>query len=157
MVERPNRGKASSKTAKWIVVLLFLVSVVLLAIVAVGGWDFLQGAKAMLIAYMLLYVVLAIFCARWSRGTLPLGAALAIILAIFAAVAGPEWFTRDKAGFDSPDMDEGLLGTFTLLIIPVQVLLIVVAMVAFRQAWNVEEERVINDGRTSGEPAPAAA
>ena len=53
----------------------------------------------MQIAYILLYLVMAYYISRWNRGVLPVASALAIILLIFAAVAGPEWFTRDKAGF----------------------------------------------------------
>ena len=41
-------------------------------------------------------------------------AALAIILLIFAAVAGPAWFERDKTGFTSPALDEGVLGAVEL-------------------------------------------
>ena len=44
---------------------------------------------------------MAFFVARWNRGVLPVAAALAIIMLIFAAVAGPGWFDRDKAGFDT--------------------------------------------------------
>lgn len=144
VLEHPNRDKPASKLTKWLVVALFLVSVVVMVVVALGGWSTMQGAKGLLIGYMLVYVLLAFFCARWTRGTLPLGAALAIILGIFAAVAGPEWFARDKEGFTSPDIEEGTLGVLTLLLIPIQVLLIIAAMIGFRQAWNVEEERVVN-------------
>ena len=33
---------------------------------------------------------------------LPVAAVLAVLLAIFALVAGPGWFDRDKAGFAQP-------------------------------------------------------
>ena len=46
--------------------------------------------------------MIAYFVARWNRGVLPVAAALAIILLIFAAVAGPAWFARDKTGFTNP-------------------------------------------------------
>ena len=72
----PNRKKASSKTTKWVVVLLLIVSVVLMAIVAVGGWAVLQGAKAMLVGYMLIFLLCAFFVARWRSGVLPVIAAL---------------------------------------------------------------------------------
>ena len=84
---------------------------------------------------------MAFFVARWNRGVLPVAAALAIILLIFAAVAGPEWFDRDKTGFNDPALDEDVLGLVTLLIVPVQILLIAFAMRGFQQAWNVEVER----------------
>src|SRR3954463_11902182 len=141
VLERPNRQKASSKATKAIVVLLLLVSVGLMLIVCIGGWPALAGAKAKLIAYMAVYLILAFFCARWNRGVLPLAAALGIVLLIFAAIAGPEWFARDKDGFSDPNLDESVLGLVTLLIIPVQVLLIGFSMRGFQQEWHVEVER----------------
>jgi hypothetical protein len=111
------------------------------AIVTIGGWDALEGAKAVQIAYIALYLVIAFYVARWNRGVLPVAAALAIVLLIFAAVAGPGWFDRDKTGFEDPALDSGLLGLITLLIVPVQILLIAFAMRGFQQEWNVEVER----------------
>ncbi len=96
-IDRPNRRKASSKTTKAVVILLLLVSIALMVVVGIGGWSKLVGAQAVLVAYV----------ARWNRGVLPLAAALAIVLGIFAAVAGPAWFQRDRVGFASP---ESLLG-----------------------------------------------
>src|SRR3954454_20546438 len=145
VIDRPNRDKASSKATKAIVVLLLLVSIGLMLIVCIGGWPALEGAKAMLIAYIAVYLILAFFCARWNRGVLPLAAALGIVLLIFAAIAGPEWFARDKDGFSDPNLDESVLGLVTLLIIPVQVLLIGFSMRGFQQAWNVEVE--VPDGQ----------
>lgn len=151
VIEHPNRDKASSKTTKAVVVLLLLVSAALMLIVTVGGWDVLQGAVPVQIGYIIVYLVMAFFVGRWSRGVLPVAAALAILLAIFAGVAAPEWFDRDNTGFDQPALDAGLLGLITALVIPVQLLLIAFAMVGFRQAWNVEVER-----RSDG-PAPRQA
>ena len=136
----PNREKAASKATKAVVVLLLLVTVGLMLIVTIGGWDTLQGAKAVQIAYMLVYLVMAYYIARWNRGALPLAAALAILLGIFAGIAGPSWFERDKSGFENPPLDESMLGLITLLVVPVQVLLIAFAMRGFQQNWNVEEE-----------------
>jgi hypothetical protein len=61
-----------------------------------------------------------------------------VILIIFAAVAAPAWFARDKEGFDDPALPEGMLGLLVLLLIPIQVLLITFAMRGFRQQWNIE-------------------
>jgi hypothetical protein len=144
ILERPNREKASSKATKAIVVLLLLASVGLMLIVSVGGWSALEGAKPMLIGYMAVYVIMAFYCWRWNRGVLPLAAALAIVLLIFAAIAGPQWFARDKSGFTNPDLNESVLGLITLLLIPVQVLLIGFAMRGFQQEWHVEVERRVD-------------
>jgi hypothetical protein len=130
------------------VLLLLLATAVLVTIVTVGGWKALEGAKILQIAYILLYLVMAYFVARWNRGVLPVAAALAIILLIFAAVAGPQWFDRDKTGFTNPALNEDVLGLITFIIVPVQVFLIAFAMRGFQQAWNVEVERY-PDGSTA--------
>jgi hypothetical protein len=140
-IDHPNRRKAASKLTRAIVVVLLLASAGVTAIVTIGGWDTLQGAKSLQVAYIVIYLVLAFFVLRWSRGVLPLAAALAIVLLIFAAVATPAWFDRDEPGFADPTIDEGLLGLLTALLVPLQILLIAFAMSGFRQAWNVEVER----------------
>jgi len=89
---------------------------------------------------------MAFFVARWNRGVLPVTASLAIIMLIFAAVSGPLWFSRAGDGFTDPDLDATLLGTLTLLIVPVQALLIIFAARGFTQAWNVEVERLADGG-----------
>jgi hypothetical protein len=141
VIEHPNRAKASSRATKTVVLILLLASVALMLIVTIGGWNALAGAKPVQIAYILIYLIMAFYVARWNRGVLPLAAALAILLLIFAAVAVPGWFDRDHNGFQQPTIDAGVLGLVTALIIPVQVLLIAFAMRAFNQSWNVEVER----------------
>ena len=71
-------------------------------IATVGGWEKIQGAKPVQVAYILIYLVLAFYIARWRSGLLPVAASFAIILLIFCAISGPQWFSRDKAGFDGP-------------------------------------------------------
>jgi hypothetical protein len=160
-IEHPNRKKAASKVTRAIVFVLLLASAGLLAIITWGGWGTLEGAKALQIAYIVLYLVMAFFVLRWSRGVLPVASALAIIMLIFAAVSAPEWFERDKDGFANPTLDEGILGLLTALMVPLQVLLIAFAMRGFSQAWNVEVEHRADEeddrprtGRAAS-PAPA--
>jgi hypothetical protein len=152
VIEHPNRAKASSKATKAVVLLLLLASVALMLIVTIGGWDVLQGAKPIQIAYILIYLIMAYYVSRWNRGVLPVAAALAIILLIFAAVAVPGWLDRDETGFAQPTIDSGVLAFATALLIPVQLLLIAFAMRAFNQAWNVEVERT-PDSRSAPQPA----
>jgi hypothetical protein len=142
---RPNREKAESKTMKAVVALVFLISAGLLVLVTLGGWKRLEssGVGAMTLAWAGLYVVFALLVLRWNRGVLPVAAALAIIMAIFAAIAAPHWFARDKPGLSSPALSEDLLGLLTLIVVPVQLVLVAVAMVGFAQNWHVEEERPI--------------
>jgi presenilin-like A22 family membrane protease len=137
---RPNRDKAASKATKAVVMLLLVASAGLILIVTIGGWSKLAGMQPVSLAYVIVYLIMAFYVARWNRGVLPMAAALAILLGIFAAIAGPQWFDRDKFGFTDPALPAGVLGLLTLLIVPVQVLLIAFAMRGFQQAWNVEVE-----------------
>jgi presenilin-like A22 family membrane protease len=141
VVTHPNRDKPVVQATRATVVLLLLISAGLMLIVTAGGWSVLQSAWLIQVAYILVYLLLAFFAARWNRGVLPVASALAVILLVFALVAGPFWFDRDKAGFSQPAINAGLLGTVTLLIVPVQMLLIAFAMRGFQQGWNVELER----------------
>ena len=90
------------------------------------------------------------------------GAAASFGEAIFAAIAAPDWFARSKDGLDSPALPEDLLGLLCLVLVPVQLVLIAVAMIGFNQEWHVEEERPIGGQPLHGEdddrgaaPAPA--
>jgi presenilin-like A22 family membrane protease len=149
IVTHPNRDKPVVQSTRATVVLLLLVTAGLLIVVTVSGWNVFQSALPIQIAYIVIYLTLAFFAARWNRGVLPVGAALAVILAIFALVAAPGWFNRDKTGFEAPNyLNASLLGLLTLLIAPVQVLLVVFAMRGFRQGWNVEVERPSAGPRT---------
>ena len=140
IITHPNRDKPEAKATKAAVVFLLLTSAALTAIVLIGGWEAMQGAEIGAVAYIVIYGASAFYVARWNRGLLPVSAALAIIFAVIAAVAGPAWFERDKAGFDDPALPPGILGLLTLIIVPVQFLLVAFAMRGFRQEWNVEVE-----------------
>ena len=141
MVEHPNRDKTASRVTRAVVVVLLVVSAAIVAIVTVGGWATLEGAKAMQLAYIALYVLGAVLIARWKRGLLPVAGALAAVLLIFAAVSGPQWLVRDRPGFSDPLLDESVLAVLTLALVPLQLLLIAFAMRGFRRKWHVEVER----------------
>ncbi len=173
----PNREKAASKAMKALVALILLVSVGLLLIVTIGGWSQLEGMKTLNFFWCIAYLILAFYIfVRWSRGMLPIAAGLAILLLMVALVAGlglsgTSWFDRGHAGFASAQslfggtgLSADTLGTVTLLIVPVQLLLIICALRAFAQGWNVEQEVPIDEARRrgynpteprSGEPATA--
>ena len=150
---RPNREKAEAKTMKAVIAFVLLVSAGLLLVITIGGWDRLLGTSVavMSLLWALLYIVFAFLVMRWSRGILPVAAALAVILAIFAAIAAPDWFARDKPGLDSPALPEDLLGLLTLILIPVQLVLVAVSMIGFNQEWQVEEERPLGGTPLAGE------
>jgi hypothetical protein len=173
----PNRDKAGSKATKAIVVLILLVSVALMLFVTIGGWSKLQGLKAVNFAWCVVYLIIAFYVgARWARGLLPIAAAMAILLLILSLIAGlgvsgTSWFDRQHTGFAAPHTlfggkgpDPDTLGLVTLLIAPVQALLILFAMRGFAQGWNVEVEVPIDEAKRRGSrpaapppPAPAAA
>src|SRR5205823_7707309 len=118
-----------------------------------GGWSKLEGMKPVNFVLCIAYLIIAYYIwARWSRGLLPMAAALAILLLIMAVIAGTglsgtSWFDRTNSGFGaaqtvfgSPGLSPDVLGFFTVLLIPVQALLIIFAMIGFSQGWNVELE-----------------
>lgn len=138
IVTHPNRDKPVVQATRVTVVALLLASAALVLLVTAGGWSVLKGASPVEIGYIVVYLTLAFFAARWNRGVLPVAAALAVLLGIFALVAGPSWFARDKADFIQPTLNASLLGLLTLLIVPLQILLVTFAMRGFSQGWNVE-------------------
>jgi presenilin-like A22 family membrane protease len=148
VITHPNRDKPVVQATRVTVVVLLLASAALVLIVTVGGWKVLQGMIPVQILYVLVYVTLAFYAARWNRGVLPVASALAVLLLIFAAVAGPGWFTRNESGYEAPAINAGVLGLLTLLLVPLQILLVAFAMRGFQQGWNVELER--------REPAPGS-
>jgi hypothetical protein len=150
---RPNREKAQAKTTKALVCLVLLVTAGLLAVITIGGWPRLESSTVgvLTLIWALLYVLFAVLAARWSRGVLPVASASAIILAIFAAVAAPAWFARSKTGLSPPPLPDDLLGVLTILVIPVQLLVILFAMLGFNQEWHVEEERPVGGIPLAGE------
>lgn len=155
-IEHPNRETAASKVTRAIVILLLLASALLMIVISAGAWDALVGAKALQVIYILVYIGIAGMVWRWSRGILPVAAALAIVLFIFALVAVPGWFERDKDGFSDPAIAADVVGLLTALLVPLQLLLIAFAMRGFQQAWNVEVERPADPPPAPrGEAAPA--
>jgi hypothetical protein len=144
-LEHPNQEKAESKATRAAVVLLLVTSAALVAIITLGGFSELQGMLPLAVAYVIIFLVIAFFVMRWNRGVLPVAAAAAILLAVFAAVAAPAWFARDKTGFDTPALEPSILGLLTVILIPVSVLLIAFALRGFQQQWNVEVEVTDDD------------
>jgi peptidoglycan/LPS O-acetylase OafA/YrhL len=154
---RPNREKAESVTTKVVLVILLAATSIIAVIVAISGFSLMSGGTGMAtvaLIYGLLYAFFAFLVARWNRGILPVAAALSMILAIFCAVGANSWFARDKSGFDSALIPVPLIGLFVLILIPLQVLLIAIAMIGFNQEWHVEEERPVGTSEDYGRGAP---
>jgi hypothetical protein len=156
---RPNREKAGSITTKFVLVLLLLATAALAGVIAICGWSLLKGGAGMgvvCVIYALLYALFAFLVARWSRGILPVAAALSMILAIFCAVGAQSWFDRDRAGFDEALLPSSVLGALVIILGLLQLVLIAAAFYGFSQEWHVEEERPIGSGEDYG-AAPGGA
>jgi hypothetical protein len=163
-VIHPNRDKSECKAVKVIVVGILIASVVLMVLVTFGGWSKLEGLKPLNFLWCLAYLTLAYYVWSWSRGSLPIAAGLAILLLMVVVVAGTglagtSWFDRGNSGFGGAQsifggggLSADVLGTITVLLIPVQVLLIVFAMIGFAQGWNVELEVPIEETKRRGAP-----
>jgi hypothetical protein len=149
----PNRDKAASRTTKLVVGVIMLVSVGLMLIITLGGWSKLQGLRGVNLFMCALYVVIAFYIwARWARGLLPIAAGFGTLLLMLAVVAGAglagtSWFNRSHLGFapaqsifGSKGLPADVLALATVLLIPVQALLIFFTMLGFKQGWNVEME-----------------
>jgi hypothetical protein len=163
----PNRDKASSKLVKLIVVLLMLASAALMLAITIGGWSKLEGLKPVDFIWALVYVIIAFYVMkRWARGLLPIAAALAILLLITALIAGTgasgtSWFDRSNFGFGPAKSLFGgngfgpdTLGALTVILIPVQALLILFAGIGFAQGWNVELEVPVEEAKRRGYNPP---
>lgn len=161
-VIHPNRDRAICKLTKLIVVAILIASVVLMMILTIGGWSKLQGMKPVNFIWSAVYMAIAVYILRWSRGLLPIAAALGILLLIIAVIAafgldGTSWFDRNRHGFGAAQslfggngLSTDVLGSITLLLIPVEVALIVFAMIGFSQGWNVETEVPEEEARRRG-------
>jgi lysylphosphatidylglycerol synthetase-like protein (DUF2156 family) len=161
VIVHPNRHGAEAQATKAAVILLLVASAAITAVITIGGWSKLEGAQIWAIFYVVIYLVMAYFVARWTRGVLPVAAALAILFAVVAVVAAPAWFDRDKAGFANPALPPGILGLLTAILVPVQLLLIAFAMRAFSQKWNIEVEVTRDEAQrrygSTGTAKPVAA
>src|SRR4051812_50105056 len=88
VIYHPNRDKATSKATKSIVVLLLLVSAGLSALITIGGWKNLQGAKIVAVIFIIIFLGMAYYVKRWQRGVLPPAPGPPLILGGFAALPG---------------------------------------------------------------------
>jgi hypothetical protein len=154
---RPNREKAESVTTKFVIAFLLAATAAIAALITITGFSLLSGGGGMgvvCIIYALLYAFFAYRVARWSRGILPVAAALSMILAIFCAVGAGSWFARDKAGFSHALIPVSLIGLLVVILGLLQLVLIAFALYGFNQEWHVEEERPIGSGEDYGAGAP---
>jgi presenilin-like A22 family membrane protease len=139
----PNRSKPVVQATRATVIVLLLVTAGLMLLITIGGFEALEGIGPVVVQclFVVWYLLLAFYAGRWNRGVLPVASVLAVLLGTFALIAAPSWFERDSSAFAQPALASNLLGVLTLLLIPVQILLVVFAMRGFSQGWNVELEQ----------------
>lgn len=138
-IEWPNREKASSKTMRAVVILTIAISTAIMVLISLLGWDMFQQARAFQLIFVAINVIFMIQIFRWSRGVLPMAAGMATIIAIFGGVSVSSWWARDSAGYNDAALS-GTLGTLTLLMVIVQGVVVVLAIAAFTQNWQIEVE-----------------
>ena len=148
----PNRDKSVCKLTRVVVVVILLLSIALMLVATFGGWTKLQGMKPINFTWCAIYLVMAFYVARWARGLLPIAAALALLLLSIALIAslgvgGTSFFYRfhhTYAGaqsiFGGSGLSSDAVGTLIVLLIPVEALLVIIALIGFSQGWNVELE-----------------
>jgi hypothetical protein len=151
-VIHPNRDRAVCKVTRIFVVIVLLVSVALMLAVTVGGWSKLEGMTPVNFIWCAVYLVMAVFIARWARGLLPIAGVLGLLLLAISLIAslglgGTSWFERSNASYAAAHalgggrgLSSDTIGTLILLLAPVELVLILVAIVGFAQGWNVELE-----------------
>jgi hypothetical protein len=144
VITHPNREKAVVQSTRAIVILLMLANAGLLLLISIGGFkDLVFLSLAVQFFFIAFYLLLAFFAVRWNRGVLPVASSLSVLIIIFAVTGASSWFDREAVGFTQPLLNANLLGILTLLLVPLQILLITFAMRGFQQGWNVElEQRV---------------
>lgn len=142
-ITHPNRDKPVVQATRATVIVLLLATAGLVLLITVGGFEALEGLGPVIVQclFVVCYLLLAFYAGRWNRGVLPVASVLGVLLGTFALIAAPSWFARDSSAFAQPALESNLLGVLTLLLIPVQILLVVFAMRGFSQGWNVELEQ----------------
>jgi len=152
VIEHPNREKPESKATRAVMVILLVLTAVLMLIVQIGGWNVAKNVAFLTFAIVIVYLVLAFYIARWSKGLLPVAAGLATINLFFALVAIGSWSDRNAEGFTVSTSDPGFLAVVCAILVPIQLLVIFFSLRGFQQHWNVEVER-LPDGSTRKVPA----
>jgi hypothetical protein len=139
-LRHPNRERPAAQATRSVVVLLLLVSAGLVFLIDITGWRVLEGDQLLVIGFGLLYLLLAFYIGRWSRGALAFTCGMTLLVGLVSISAVPAWFDRAKSGFIDPLLPASLVGTLTVMTAVVQVLLFLFAARGFRQEWQVEVE-----------------
>ncbi|MCK9249200.1 MAG: hypothetical protein M0P31_09535 [Solirubrobacteraceae bacterium] len=139
VVTYPNREKPASKITRMLVIVVLLVSTLLLAWQTKRGWDLLEDAKQLHFVFIAVNLIFIVQVVRWSRGVLPMAAAIATFIGIFAFVSIGSWYSRDAVGFKEAALSADI-GLLTQVILGVQVVVVLVTIYAMSQNWQTEVE-----------------
>jgi hypothetical protein len=143
----PNRDKTASKVMRVVVLVVLLVSTGLIAAVSIKGWDLMDEARTLNIAFIVINLIFVVQVVRWSRGVLPMAAGVATFIAIFAGVSVQSWYQRDAVGFNDASLSSEV-GFLTIVLFAVQFVVIAATVFALSQNWQEEIERVVPEGRS---------
>jgi hypothetical protein len=134
----PNRHRAESKATRTAIILLLVLSAILTAVVAIAGMPVASGMHLFTFVFVGLFLGMAYYVIKWSRGVLAMAAAFAVLFALLSIVAASGWFQRDQSGFAEPLLPAAVIGLIVVVLVPVQLLLVAFAMRGFNQGWNIE-------------------
>ncbi len=148
----PNREKRASRVLRAIVVSVLLISTGLILAVTVGGWSKLQGLTPIDFIWCAAYLWVAYRVARWARGSLPIAAAMSVLMLAFVLIAafglsGASWSDRGRPGYAAArsllgggGLSAHTLQTLAILLACSQVVLLGTALQAFTQRWSIERD-----------------
>jgi hypothetical protein len=162
VITYPNREKSSSQATKLLTAAVLVLSALVILLMTFGGWSKMEGLMPLDIIWCLVYLVMAWYVIKWARGLLPIAAALGALMLIFTVIAlagytGVAWSDRAGTGYGAIHSVFGGGGfsadTMNVLVVVValtQVALIVSAMRAFGQGWNIEYEIPAEEAKAKG-------
>ncbi len=162
VITYPNREKSSSQVTKVLTVAALVVSAVAILVMTFGGWSKMEGLVVLTIIWAFVYLLMAFYVFKWSRGLLPMAAALATLMLTFAIIAmtgytGVSWSDRSGAGyapiqnvFGGTGFGASTMQLLALIVAICQVALIAVALRAFGQGWNIEYEIPAEEAAAKG-------
>jgi hypothetical protein len=132
--------------------MVLLISTGLVLAVTVGGWSKLQGLTPIDFIWCGAYLLIAYRVMRWTRGSLPIAAAMSALMLAFVLVAafalsGASWSDRGRSGYaparsllGGGGLSAHTLQTLAIVLAGSQLVLLISAMQAFTQRWNIERE-----------------
>jgi len=66
VVTHPNRNTPESDSARFLVILLFAVSMALMLVILLFGWSVLEGQMLVSFGYVIVYAVIVWRVSRWA-------------------------------------------------------------------------------------------